>query len=136
MKCTPRNGSRFRVSHPERDEDVGVLPWQHEAGRHHANHGVIVSAEGNCFADGMRVAAQKVLPERIAHHDNSRSAFYVFLRRDDPAEHRGNSKRFEKSRVNEPRANLHRFQTAGVVHVLDIDSATLGKCARLPLDID
>jgi hypothetical protein len=84
----------------------------------------------------MRVAAQKVLPKMVTHHDVSGSAAYVFVRCNDAAQHRRNPERFKQPSIDIRCENLYRFGSAGVVHCLDVDSASLRKRACLSLDID
>src|SRR5271155_3202090 len=117
--------SIIRISCPKRKENVSMLPWWHKIGRHHANYGVVVSAESNCFAEDLRIAAQKVLPERIAQHDIARTALHIFFRRNDSSEHRRNTQRLQESCIHAACANLHGLRPAGVVHIIDIDSAAL-----------
>src|SRR5580704_12921674 len=128
-------GSLIRISRRKRNENVSMLPWWHKIGGHHANYGVVVSAESNRFAEDLRIAAQKVLPERIAQHDKALTPLHIFFRRNDSSEHRRNTQGFQESCIYAACANLQGLRPAGVVHIVDVDSTALRKRACLSLDI-
>src|SRR5215469_577812 len=128
--------SRSRISYLERHENVGVLSWQSEIRRHHTDHRVVVSTQPDGFAKRMRIAGEKVLPERIAHiHDTART-IHVLFGGDDTTEHGSHAERFEKPSVHIPDTNLYRFRPAGVVDLINVDSAALRERLVLPLDVD
>src|SRR5579859_3455316 len=102
-----------------------MLRWRSKARGHYADDRIRVSAQWNRFAHSIGVAAKEVLPERIAGHRDARPAFYIFNRRNDRAQHRLHSQRFEEPRIDKPHTDLHRFGCAYVIDLLDVDSAPL-----------
>src|SRR5215469_8324586 len=117
--------SRSRISYLERHENVGVLSWQSEIRRHHTDHRVVVSTQPDGFAERMRIAGEKVLPEQIAHIHDAGRTFHVLLGGDDTTEHRSHAERFEKPSVHTAGTNLYRFCTAGVVRLINVDGPAL-----------
>src|SRR5215472_9686099 len=92
--------SRSRISYLERHENIVVLSWQSEIHRHDTDHRIVVSIQPHGFAENMRVAGKKVLPERIAHIHDAARTLHIRIGGDDTAEHRSHAERFEKPSVH------------------------------------
>jgi hypothetical protein len=73
-----------------------MLPGRNKSFGHHTDYGVGVPTEQKRFANGVRIAAQITLSERIADHRDARSTPHVFGRRNHPAQHWRNTKDFEE----------------------------------------
>src|SRR5215467_7267433 len=102
-----------------------MLRWRSKTRGHYADHRVGVSSQVNRLAHGKGIAAKVGLPEMVADHGETRPALHMFPGRNDPTQHRLRAQRFEKPCIDEPDSDLHRFGSAGVVHRVDVDSATL-----------
>jgi hypothetical protein len=73
----------------------GSTPWadELEAIRHHAHHGVVDPIKTQRTADGVRVAAEELLPKRVIEDDDRRCAGGVVGRLEKAAEHRLHAER-------------------------------------------
>ena len=69
-RAAPRRGAQPFERPAVGDHEVGLLPFDREARRHHADHGALPAVRGQRRAEHVGAAAEPRLPELVAeHHD-------------------------------------------------------------------
>src|SRR5262250_3140765 len=100
-----------------------MLGGQSKTCGHYADHRISVAIQLNRAANRMRIAAQKVSPETVADHGQTRRASHILLGRNNPSQRCLRAERLQKTHVDEPDPDLYRLSCANVIHGLHVYAA-------------
>jgi hypothetical protein len=119
----------------ERPPDLGAFGVA-EARRGDADHGAGLAVDLHVLADDGGIAAEALLPQRVAEHDHVRAARLVLARHEPAAERRPHAQHIEEGRAHRGALQANRVAVAGERHPGRVERRESLQRLRLLLDVE